>query len=290
LLSDDDRELYDKCTTFINNCVAIFGNLSIIDKCKNGDKTYNVSAAEFRYQLAKENGWHENLDVTCEFQKRIDEVYNPNELFEKASTFYNITRQRRNLITDNESKLESILEICKKHKDDNIIIVSSRGEFANKITEYINKNLGNICGDYHNCIEDCIATDALGEVILIKSGVNKGKPKIVGHQAISTRNETFYNNGLLNVLSIKSSSDKKLKVKCSIIVFTTPICDNIFEFRTRFSNIEITSEPIITYKLYCANTIEENLINKQQPHKLIKIINNNDKFIEYDENSGNIIL
>ena len=62
------------------------------------------------------------------------------------------------------------------------------------------------------------------------------------------------------------------------------------EFRTRFSNIEITSEPIITYKLYCANTIEENLINKQQPHKLIKIINNNDKFIEYDENSGNIIL
>ena len=95
---------------------------------------------------------------------------------------------------------------------------------------------------------------------------------------------------MVNVLSLKCSSNKKLNVECDIVIFTSPICDNIFDFKQRFINVVINSTPNIIYKLYCENSIEKNMILKEKPNKLIEIINENDKFIQYDEISGNIIL
>lgn len=305
--NEDDSLLYDKYNDFINKCIKIFGDVSIIDKCKNGDKTLNISASEYRFNLAKMNGWHEELDVNIEFQRQIDDIYNPNVLLEKANTFYNIVKQRRDLVSDNIAKLEYIFNIVRDNLDKKILIVSKRGEFASKITNYINtkfKELSNsiinntgvddinndICKDYHDNIEECIATNKDGSIILIKSGENKGKPKIIQSQAISSYNEKLFNANSINVLSIKSSSNKKLSVNCDIVIFTSPICDNIFDFKTRFSNIVINSNPNITYKIYCENSIEKNMILREKPNKLITIINENNKFIQYDENSGNIIL
>lgn len=290
-LNNDDRELYDKCTDFINKCIKVFGDIGTIEQCKNGNKNLNISSSEYRYALAKMNGWHEELDVNIEFQKQIDDIYNPNVLLEKASTFYTITKQRRDLISDNEAKLNCILNIIENNPNEKILIVSKRGEFAAKITNYLNNQYGSIvCGDYHDNIEECVATNSDGSVILIKSGENKGKPKVLQAQAISSHNEKLYNANVFNVLSVKNSSNKKLKIDCSIIIFTSPICDNIFDFKTRFSNINITSKPNNIYKIYCENTIEKNIILKEKPNKLINIINENDKFIQYDEISGNIIL
>ena len=43
--------------------------------------------------------------------------------------------------------------------------------------------------DSHDCIEDTIAVDEMGIHILVKSGVNKGKPRVIGSQAQSSLNE-----------------------------------------------------------------------------------------------------
>lgn len=333
--NEDDSLLYEKYTDFINKCIKIFGDVSVIEKCKNGDRILNISSSEYRYNLAKMNGWHEELDVNIEFQKQIDDIYNPNVLLEKANTFYNITKQRRDLVSDNVAKLEAILNIVKNNFDKKILIVSKRGEFATKITNYINANLkelinlfknnfksnvnkdstfnyetvefeisndliiinrkynypdGDVCKDYHDNIEECVATNPDGSIVLIKSGENKGKPKILQAQAISSYNEKLYNANGFNILSLKNSSNKKLTVDCDIVIFTSPICDNIFDFKTRFSNINFISNPNIVYRLYCENSIEKNIILKEKPNKLIEVINENNKFIQYDEISGNIIL
>ena len=93
-LSDEDREQYDKCTEFINNTIAIFGSLKNIELAKHGDTTINLSSSEFRHSLAKQNGWSEELDMRVDYNKMIDANYNPNILFEKACTFYNISNER----------------------------------------------------------------------------------------------------------------------------------------------------------------------------------------------------
>lgn len=290
-LSIDDQEGYQKYTDYITNCTAIFGTLDNIQKCKFGDSKLNISGSEFRNMVARENGWNEELDTTVEFQKQIDDTYNPNVLLERAMNFYNMAHQRRNLLTDNLCKLDEILSICQEHKGERIMIVSMRAEFARTITNHINENSDIICRDYHDCIPDAIAMDMYGEVIPIKSGKDKGKPKILKAQSLSTLNLSDFNNSVCNVLSIKNASDTKLKTAIDVVIFTSPFCNDIIDFKTRFTGIEFTSKPNKVYKIYCSNTIESSHLSKQKESPLITIINkNDDDIVNYNENSGDIIL
>ena len=110
-MSDENKLEYYKYSEYINTSMSIFGSFENADKCRIGDMVLNISAGEFRYNLAKENGWSETLDTSIEFNKNIDDIYNPNSLFERANTLYNIIRERINLVTDNISKIPAIIDI-----------------------------------------------------------------------------------------------------------------------------------------------------------------------------------
>lgn len=292
-LSDNDRKLYDKYTDYINTCVSIFGDLSAIEKCKVGDIKNNISASDFRYQLALHNGWNETLDTSIPFMKEIDDNYNPNALYDRAVNFYNITKKRRDLITDNKSKLEIIKNIIAENSDKRILIISKRGEFAAEITKYINNNSIDLivkCGDYHDCIEDSYLTDDYGNIILVKSGADKGKPRKFKSKAISTRNEALFNRGIINCLSIKNASDNKLKIAPDIVILTCCLYDNIIDIKTRFNSIEFPN-PTTVYRLYCSNTIENVMLNKEKVLPMINVVNKDENnFVGYDEISGSVIL
>lgn len=289
-LSDEDKELYKKYTEFINTSIAVFGDLSNIEKCKMGDVRLNISSSEFRYNLARENGWSENLDTNIDFQKQIDEIYNPNILYERACMFYTISKKRRDLLTDNKAKLEEILNICNDNADKRILIVSKRGEFAREITKYLCQN-GVACGDYHDCIEDMVAVDDEGNTLLVKSGVNKGKPRIVGSQFISTNNLRRFNQQYINVLSIKNSSNNKLKTTVDLIIITSPLCDSVIDIKQRFTEVDFTGQFTKLYKIYVCNTIEYDKLNKEPKSSLFKVIEKYEQdFVQFDENSGDIIL
>ena len=288
-LSAKDKEAYDKFTDYINVSLSILGNLYNIERCKKGDDKLNISAAEFRTNLAKENGWNENLDTNVPFMKQIDDIYNPNIIYERACTFYSIAKNRRDLVSDNEAKFEAIKNICLEHKDKNILIVSKRAEYAAKITEYLQNNLI-ACGNYHDCLEDKIAVDEMGIPIVIKSGVNKGKPKIIGWQAQSSLNEKRFNAGVINVLSIKNASNPKLKIACDVVIFTSPLCDSIIDLKTRFADVIFNGVPTLTYKVYCRGTVENDKMIKDKSNPIIKIIDDTENSVSYDEISGDIVL
>ena len=288
-LSAKDKEAYDKFTDYINVSLSILGNLYNIERCKKGDDKLNISAAEFRTNLAKENGWNENLDTNVPFMKQIDDIYNPNIIYERACTFYSIAKNRRDLVSDNEAKFEIIKNICLEHKDKNILIVSKRAEYAAKITEYLQNNLI-ACGDYHDCLEDKIDVDEMGIPIVIKGGVNKGKPKIIGWQAQSSLNEKRFNAGVINVLSIKNASNPKLKIACDVVIFTSPLCDSIIDLKTRFADVIFNSVPTLTYKVYCRGTVENDKMIKDKSNPIIKIIDDTENSVSYDEISGDIVL
>lgn len=288
-LSEDDRVIYNKYTDYINNSVSIFGDISNIEKCKKGDEKLGISATEFRNTIANENGWREDLDTNIPFMRQIDDIYNPNILFERACNFYTIAKQRRDLVSDNSAKLEAIKDICLAHLGKQILIISKRGEYAAKVTKYLNEN--NIkCGDYHDCIDDAIAVDDTGVPILVKSGANKGKPKLLGSQAQSSLNERLFNSKVINVLSIKSASNTKLKIATDVVIFTSSLCDNIIDVKTRFTNITFNDIPTKTYRIYCVGTVESDKMNKEKEVSIIKVINDTENFVDYDENSNIIIL
>lgn len=288
-LTPEDNDKYNKCTDYINQSVKIFGDLKNIDRCKRGYPELNISANKFRTNLAYENGWRETLDTTVELLANIDKIYNPNTLFERACNFYNITAERRNILTDNNEKINKIIEICNNHTDKRILIVSKRGEFAAAITERINNETSLTCLDYHDCIEDAMLVDDMGMPVLHKSGINKGKPRIIKATAISNRNLTEFNQRKANVLSIKYSSDPKIKTDIDVIIITDGLYEDITSIRTRYSDIEFNENPTICYRLYCKNTIEAKQLKDYKPTANIQIIDNNDELI-YNEDTGDIII
>ena len=75
-----------------------------------------------------------------------------------------------------------------------------------------------------------------------------------------------------------------------MVIFTSPICDNIIDVKTRFNNVEFVSITTITHKIYCLNTIEHSVMNKEKVNNLINIIDKTENNIMYDENLGSIIL
>lgn len=292
-ISDEDRELSDKYDKYISNSMSIFGNFDNADKCRIGDAVLNISAGEFRYNLAKENGWSETLDTNIEFNKNIDEIYNPNSLFERANTLYNIIRERTNLVTDNNAKIPAIIDIINKHKDKKILIVSKRGEFANLIANYINENTEYLCGEYHDCIPEQYIKDENGEYITYKSGENKGKRKLFKSKALSTMCLNRFNSSdksfAINLLSIKNSSDVKLKTAIDVVIFTSSLCYSPNDFISRYSDIEFNSNPLISYMIYCNNTIENNKISERVLTNNVKLIEP-EKNIQIDEENGAIYL
>lgn len=280
-ISDEEEEQYKKYNDYVSSSMRIFGDFDNADKCRIGDSVLNISAGEFRYNLARENGWSETLDTTVEFNKEIDEIYNPNALYERSKILYNIIRERINLVTDNNSKLPIILDIINKHPDKKILIVSKRGEFANTIANYINDNSEYLCGEYHDCIPEQYLKDENGKDIVYKSGENKGKKKLFKARALSTMCLDRFNSRdkslSINLLSIKNSSDSKLKTAIDVVIFTSSLCSSPNDFITRFDSIEFNSNILTTYVLYCDNTIEVNKLSE-------RILTNNVKLIEYEKN------
>lgn len=293
-LSDDALKEYNECTEYINTTISIIGDIDNIEKCKYGDAKLGISSIQYRYNIAEENGWNEHLDVRIPIFKQIDDAYNPTMLLERANNFYNVAKVRRDIAMNNSNKLDTIIDICNKHKGKKILIISKSGEFAKSVTNYINNNSDNRCGDYHDCIDDKPLYDEYGEPVLVKSGVNKGKIRIVSSQFQSTQNELKFNTNnskSINVLSIKNSSNNKLKIACDVVIFTTPLCDNIVDFKTRFANVKFANIPTIAYKIYSNNTIENDKLFTNKYHNIIKIVNDNDNDdINYDENTNEIIL
>lgn len=292
-LSDDDRKQSDKYDDYIKTSMTIFGSFENADKCRIGDNVLNISAGEFRYQLAKENGWSETLDTTIEFNKNIDDIYNPNALFERANVLYNIIRERSNLVTDNNAKLEKIVEIINNNPNKQILIVSKRGEFANTIANYINENTEYLCGEYHDCIPEQYLKDENGEYITYKTGENKGKRKLFKSKALSTMCLDRFNSSdktqKINLLSIKNSSDVKLKTAIDLVIFTSSLCLSTNEFIERYSDIEFISNPLNTFVIYCNNTIEDTKLHNRQLTRNVTLIEEEKNFT-IDENSGEIYL
>lgn len=290
-LNNEDKNSYDKQSSYINNIMTIIDNVDNIKYIKYGNNKLNLSAAQVRYNIAKNNGWSENLDMNIEFNKQIDDAYNPNALLDKVNSLIELIKLRRNLATDNINKINKIIEILntEENKDKKFIIISKRGEFAANLTKELNNN--NIkCGDYHDCIEDKMAVDNNGIPILIKSGPNKGQPKILKSKAISSLNLELYLNDNIQILSTKNSSLNGLNLVVDGMIITSPICEDIYSIKCRFDRIDFTNTPNIVYVLYSNSTIEQKQLLNRDRYSFVEIINETEKIISYDENSGDIIL
>lgn len=273
-VSDEVNNKLKQYVEYISRSINIFGSFDNIELARNGDPRLNISGETIRNQIANENGWSNTLDMNVAFNRDIDAMFNPNALYERSITIFNIIRERGLLLTDCEDKLEAILDICSKNQDKKILIISKRSDFASKITSYINSNLVNtnkftinadnlfnnkednsitfpICANFHSSLENIPAIDDFGKPILVKSGATKGNQKMLGAISQMKRNQALFNDGRISILSANNSIDKSLNVAIDILIITSPYCSSIKELKYRCgSGLSFKSSPNIIYKVY----------------------------------------
>ena len=290
---DEESEtwkLYKYYSDYITTSLNIFGSFDVMQQARMGNASLNISAASICAKIAQENGWNEHLDMNYEFNVKIDELYNPNNLHDRATQTYEAIRNRGILVTDYSGKLDKILEIVKEHNEEKILIINKRGEFATKVCNFLNEySETEICGNYHNKVDDIPAVDEDNNPVFIKSGKEKGKRKSMGYKAQMTMNERKFNLGKLRCLSMSNAPDKSLNVTADVVIITSPLCEDIKSYLYRFTNVRFTDNKIKLFSIFCRNTIEEQkLFNKsvQDTHKIV----NKDEIMANSKNNFDFII
>lgn len=257
-------ELLKYYDEYVATSLSIFGSFDIMQQANTGNQQLNISSTQICYQIAQENGWNEHLDMNVAFNLEIDRLYNPNNLKERVSKTYEIIRERSKLLSDFEGKLDVILDIVRENKDKKILIINKRGDFANKVTDFLNDLSDTIiCGNYHDKVDNIPAVTLTGQPVYYKSGTRKGERKMMGAKAQKTLNVERFNNDVIHVLSTNNSPDKELAIDVDVVIITSPMCEDIKSYMYRLSKIYFRSKLIKLYSLYCLNTSEQRLIEKK---------------------------
>lgn len=273
--SDTDK-LYKYYNEYVQTTLNIFGSLEVIDQARTGNKDLNISSNQICANIAYNNGWHENLDMSSPINVQVDELFNPSKLKDRVVNIYDIIRKRNTLLAEYVGKLDVIVDIVKRNQSKKILIISKKGEFANEVTNAINKELGDICGNYHDNCEDIPARNEDGSFIKVKSGINAGQIKYLKSKAQKTLNERLFNEDKLSVLSANSAIDKDLCAKVDVVIITSPQCETIEAYLYRLNSLFVSSTPLLLYNVYISNSAEERLLNGQKLGKNHYIKNDTD--------------
>lgn len=282
----EEFKLLNYYNEYISTSLSIFGSFEIMNQANTGNIQLNISSMQICARIAQENGWNEHLDMNIEFNIELDKLYNPMNLKERASQTYEIIRNRSQLLSDYEGKLDSILKIVKDNPNKKILIINKRGDFANKVTDYINNLSENVvCGNYHDKVDNIPAVDLDGKPIYYKSGVHKGERKMMGAKAQKTLNINKFNLNNINVLSTNNAPDKDLNIDVDIIIITSPMCENIKSYMYRLSNLFFRNMTLNLYSIYIKGSTEQRLLERKE------LANNHTiKNANADENFSNFIV
>ena len=287
LVINEDSNLKKKLDYYnkeISTAIAIFGDFDTIKMARLGNSNTNSSSMAVCYNIARQNGWNENLDMTIQFNVEIDELYSPNALKERASGIYEIIRSRSLALASSDEKLSYILKIVEDNIDKNILIINKYGDFANEVTKYINDNTHyNSCYNYHDKVENIPAIDDNGNEVLIKSGVNKGKPKMLGVKSQKNLAQKLMNKGAIHVLSTNAAPDKDLAVNIDVVVITSPLCETIETYLYRLSKVQFAKE-IQLYTLYYKSSLEEKKLDERIVPPTHTILNKAEIEVKSDNN------
>lgn len=286
----EDFKLLQYYDEYISTSINIFGSFDNIQYARIGDSRCNMSATTFCYNLALENGWSENLDMSIEINVQIDNMYNPSAIRERALQTYEIIRKRNTFLSSYNAKLDKILEIVKENKDKHILIISKFGEFAAKTTQFLNDmSEQEICGNYHDRVDPIPASTVDGTPIYIKSGPQRGERRMFSAKAQKTYNEQRFNLGYINVLSTNNSPDKELSIPIDIVIITSPLCEEIEAYIYRLSDVYYPSGIIKLYTLYIKDSIEEKRLNAKTISETHILSENEQKIENIGENFDFVI-
>ena len=288
-MDTEDRGTYEMYTQFINDTFEMYGDFTLINSCYIGDPKSGISPDTFRQQLARERGWSKELDLDNQYNLSIDRYFAPANIYERCKTCIEYFQERKRLMSDNDAKIGTVIDLLRNHRDKKVLIINKRSDFATKLTNAINKEFGNkddnkpasnlplvindgilmsyrtnhpsVAVEYHLDIASRPMKDPnTGQLMKIKSGENKGQVKQLGAKSISNINLEQFNNDPHGVLCTNNTLIKDLQTTIDFIIVTSVFCNPVEMQQYRVKRLDFIGNPTII-NVYLNDTKESSTLN-----------------------------
>jgi len=188
----------------------------LLIKCQSGywveHLNYFIKPDKVRKMIAYTKGWHKDLPLDTQYNKTINDIFNPLYIETRSDKFKFYIDKRNSIINDSITKKLAILELVDTFIDKKIIIFCGSIPTANYITDMINSRHGNKAICFHSKIESTVLKDDNGEIICYKTGNNIGKPKMFGKTSLRNLTIDGFKYNKYSILVTVNSLDEGLDI------------------------------------------------------------------------------
>ena len=250
-LGEEDKLRYIRFSEPIHDTLALFKNscrlfetnngaflfkddYEVIQSCATGKAVHNgyIQANVLRNSLAEKMGWSKQLDMSTEYGREREDIWNPIHIETRVKTFVSFVRRRTDIIHNNVIKLNAVLDIYSKFPNRTICFNESI-MFAERVKEAIIYTLNKPAISYHSKTESDYILDSNGKSFTYISGLRAGEPKKFGKKKILEEMLNGMRTGKYNFLSTARALDEGIDIPNLEQIITTAGSANPIQYSQR---------------------------------------------------------
>lgn len=260
-MDTDTMEMYDKVVERMKEILTVFRTYDNITYSLSGFG--GTSASDFRNNFARDNGWSREMDINIPMFKSIDECYNPDILYEQASLYNKLILERHKLISKSASKLDALTSVILSNKNKRFLVLAKGDDVCDDIADKLVRQKIK-AESIHANTESRNMRDENGRLILIKTGVNKGQPKLFGTKSVNDAILRQFNARKLSCLVTTGTLDKSAVISgLDAIIIISPKASNYFTLKSRIQELSFDGDIIIINIVFDVD-VDINVYHKKQ--------------------------
>lgn len=239
----DTQERYDMIIGKMKDIITIFRDYSNITGCIAGNA--GLSASLFRERFANENGWHKELNINIPMFADIDRYYNPDNLFDQAIIYNKLVLERERIIAKSDDKVRAATAVVVANKYKKILVLAKGDDMCEHIAGKLKRAKVKVEAVHANTKSRTL-TDDDGNVITVKTGKDKGKPKSFGTKSVNDSLLAQFNADKLRVIVSTGTIDKHSKmIGLDLIIMVSPKANNYYELKSRIDELSFKGDIIV---------------------------------------------
>ena len=219
--------------------------------------------------VATQMGWHNQLDTSNDYNKKLELNFNPNNLLENSKKATDFIDKRNDLMNNNISKVSAVLNILSKTEGASIVFTGTK-----KLAELIYTNLNKTdVGIYYSSMPNRYCYDVKGDIIKDK----EGNPKMIGTARQKTLLLEKLRLGIINTILTPESLQEGFTEKA---ITTIIVCNgsenNIVDIQRKGrAKTYVEGKEIKIYNIYFDDfEYGGELIKCRDKQKFLKRVNN----------------
>jgi hypothetical protein len=210
---------------------------------RTGTGFTQFSPQYFRRELAYLCGWDEELDISIDIFKDIEDNYNPSAIGEAANAYMRVLKSRKALLATNDDKTQSIINLITDNKDKSIIVWNESYKSSDSIHSKLNA-LGIRNGNIHNYVKGVELHDDKGHVIQTSSGSIKAH----GKTGVRKHYIRQYNECVVKVLNIANKQPATIKLEhCDLLILNGYNLDLSYILRSKILSFTTNKQVDIVF-------------------------------------------